>query len=76
MMTQSLNAYESLQSEIYIDGFTDGYNGSGSKFLDVTYLQGFAAGCRAKSAELSSQLTLLTQSPDRYWQIYNPVDEF
>ena len=76
MMAQSLDAYDSLQSEIYRDGFTDGYNDSEPKFLEVNYLQGFAAGCRAKSTELSSQLALLTQQPDRYQQIYSSVDEF
>lgn len=67
---------QEMQSEIYTDGITDGYEGNRPKHVDINYLQGYADGTRAKLVEVQAELHLLKTDSDRYFQIYNAPDDF
>ncbi len=67
---------QEMQSEIYTDGISDGYEGVKPKHLDINYLQGYADGTRAKLVEVQAELELLKTDSDRYHQIYSAAADF
>jgi hypothetical protein len=68
--------FQDLEHELHLDGFSDGFSGGEPKLLEVTYLQGYAQGSRAKINALLSQINLFTTDRARYEQIYSLEQEF
>lgn len=68
--------FEELEHDLFLNGFSDGYECSEPQHLEVPYLQGYARGAKGKISELLSQLELLTTNSNRYEQIYPTEQEF
>jgi hypothetical protein len=54
-------AQDAAVEEFYLDGVDDGFEGKKPRCSELTYLQGYAEGCRRKSADIQRQAELLEQ---------------
>jgi hypothetical protein len=67
---------EALEQEIFVEGVTDGYEGTKPTKDAIPYMKGYVEGTRAKLKEVQAELDLLLTDSDRYWSTRSNPDDF